>query len=244
MKFEYFAGPQRSPEWFKIRLGKVTASRLEDWLSVSRAKGKEGTPLKARLDYEKELMFERQFGVSFETFVTDAMQDGIDYEGFAAAQYALMHPEWFIEECGCWYNDVFVASPDRTIFPKGSNSADIDNVIGLLEIKIVKDNTFTEILMSGVPPKHMKQIQGQLFASGLPWCDYVALNFNTKSFVVIHVEADKEFHEYLELALTEQLVTQPFEVTNVHEVRGEIPQGVVLGAHIDRSDSNIGGMSW
>jgi len=88
MKFKYFAGEQRSPEWFKLRLGKVTASRLEDWLAVSKAKKTEGKPLKKRLDYEKELLFERKFGVSFENFVTKPMQDGIDYEPFVREQYS------------------------------------------------------------------------------------------------------------------------------------------------------------
>lgn len=229
MKFEYLGAPQKSPEWFKARLGKVTASRLSDWLAVSKAKTGAGKPLKARLDYEKELMFERQFGVSFQTFVTDAMQEGIDYEDFAARQYEEATGN-LVDECGCWYNDVFVASPDRTV---GDD--------GLLEIKIVKDNTFTEVLISGVPDKHMKQIQGQLFATGRKWCDYVCLNFNTKQFVIIRVEPDTEFFEYLEIALQEQLVTEPFATTNLHPIKGEIPDGVVLGAALDRSDSNLTG---
>lgn len=241
MKFDYLGAPQKSPEWFKVRLGKVTSSRLGDWLAVSKAKAGAGKPLKARLDYEKELMFERQFGVTFQTFVSDAMQDGIDYEAFAAKQYADLHPEWSVDECGCWYNDVFVASPDRIVLEKTDGKLE---VVGLLEIKIVKDNTFTEVLTSGVPDKHWKQIQGQLFASGAEWCDYVCLNFNTKKFAIIRVEPDKEFFEYLELALQETLVTEPFSVENVHDIKGEIPEGVVLGAMLDRSDSNINNGGW
>lgn len=229
MTFEYLGAPQKSPEWFKARLGKVTASRLCDWLAVSKSKAGAGKPLKARLDYEKELMFERQFGVSFQTYVTGAMQEGIDYEDFAARQYEQATGAT-VDECGCWYNELFVASPDRTV---GED--------GLLEIKIVKDNTFTDILINGVPDKHWKQIQGQLFASGYDWCDYVALNFNTKQFVVIRVEPDTEFFDYLELALREQLVTEPFAIDNLHAVQGEIPAGVELGAHIDHSDSNLNG---
>lgn len=245
MTFTYSNAPQKSPEWFQIRRGKITASKLEDWLSVSKAKNSVGKPLKARLDYEKELMFERQFNTSFQVYVSDAMQDGIDYEDFAAQQYAELHPEFWVSEVGCWYNDVFVASPDRALlkrYPEGApNQPEIDDAQGLLEIKIVKDNSFTDVLINGVPDKHWKQIQGQLFASKLPWCDYLAMNFNTKKFVVIRVEADQEFHDYLELALVEDLVTEEFALTNVHDIAGEIPQGVVLGADIDRSDSNLGG---
>lgn len=253
MKFEYLGAPQKSPEWFKARLGKVTASRLCDWLAVSKAKTGAGKPLKARLDYEKELMFERQFGVSFSTYVTDAMQEGIDYEDFAARQYEKLTGAT-VDECGCWYNEYFVASPDRIVLKQDNEvKADrLDSVdgpplrpvfklVGLLEVKIVKDNTFTEVLTSGVPDKHWKQIQGQLFASSAEWCDYVCLNFNTKKFVVIRVLPDKEFFEYLELALKENLVTEPFSVEAVHDIEGKIPEGVELGAHIDRSDSALTG---
>jgi predicted phage-related endonuclease len=233
MQFEYSNAPQKSPEWFKIRRGRVTASRLSDWLSVSKAKTGAGKPLKGRLDYEKELMFERQFDTSFSVFVNDAMQDGIDFEGFAADEYQKLHPKWTMEEVGCWYNDKFVASPDRTV-----------NDDGLLEVKIVRDNTFTEILVSGVPDKHWKQIQGQLFATGRAWCDYIALNFNTKKFIVIRVEPDKEFYEYLELALNEELVTEQFALTNVHEIQAAIPEWSDSPAKVDHSDSNTNNGGW
>lgn len=265
MKFEYSGAPQKSPEWFAIRRGKVTASKLQDWLSVSKAKGKPGTPLKARLDYEKELMFERQFNTSFEVFVNDAMQDGIDYEDFGRKQYELITGNK-CEEVGCWYNDWFVASPDRAVKaaldPEGNDSED-----GLLEIKILKDNSFTEVLAAdpatshyyevegekgkktkvgtGVPEKHWKQIQGQLWSSKREWCDYVAVNFNTKKIVVIRVYPDQEFHDYLELAVPEKLVTKEFALTNVFDIVGELPNGIVIpGADLDRSDSNLTMGDW
>lgn len=214
--FAYSAAPQRSPEWFALRRGKVTASRLEDWMSVSKAKATLGQPLKARLDYEKELMFERQFDVSYDHYVNSAMQDGIDYEDFARKQYEVITKNTALE-VGCWYNNKFCASPDRAV---GDD--------GLLEIKIVKDTIFTEILFSGVPQKHWKQVQGQLWASGRKWCDYVAVNFNTKKVVVIRVEGDPEFFQWLELIVQEEFVTQPFALTNVHDIVGELPTGILL----------------
>lgn len=243
LRFHYDPSPQRSPEWLARKRGKIGASRLEDWLDVSKAKGREGKPLKKRLDYEKELMFERQFNTSFETYVNSAMQDGIDYEDFAAQQFAKEYGV-ALAEVGCWYNEFMVVSPDRLVFPQGSSVTDFDNAIGGLEIKIVKDNTFTEILMSGVPPKHMKQVQAGLKATGLKRWWYVALNFNTKKYVVIEVEPDQEFHDYLMEAIQEELVTQPFTLDNVHQIKGEIPNGITLGVDIDRSDSNITPIDW
>lgn len=211
MTFEYSDAPQRSPAWFKIRMGKVSASRLEDWLAVSKAKDAAGKPLKARLDYEKELRFERQFNTSFEKFMTEAMQDGVDYEDFARKQYELLTKTHAVE-VGCWYNEYFVASPDRTI---GDD--------GLIEVKILRDTSFTDVLISGVPSRHWNQIQGQLWATGRLWCDYVSVNLNTKKMVVIRVEADTEFHKKIEASVQEPLITEEFNTTNLHDLLGDVP---------------------
>lgn len=229
MKFHYSAAPQRSPEWLEIRRGKIGSSDLWRWLSVSKQKGKEGKPLQARLDYEKELMFERQFNTNFEVWVSPAMQEGIDYEDFARKQYELITNSK-TTEVGCWYNDYFVASPDRAV---GED--------GLIEIKILKDNSFAEVMVSGVPDKHWKQIQGQLWATGRKWCDYVALNFNSKKVKIIRVEPDKEFHDYLELAVQEKLVVAEFSTEQLYDIQGELPEGSdgLGGVEADRSDSNL-----
>lgn len=218
LTFEYFAGEQRTPEWFKLRLGKVTASRLVDWLAVSKAKAKGGAPLKARLDYEKELMFERQFDTSFETYVTPAMQDGIDFEDFARKQYEKITGNK-VEECGAWYNDIFMASPDGTV---GDD--------GLLEIKVLKDTKFTEVLATGVVDGHWKQIQGQLWASGRKWCDYVAINLNTRKVKIIRVERDEEEIAWIELTLSEKLVVEPLDTANVFDFVDEVPAGIAEAA--------------
>lgn len=217
MNFSYFEGEQRTPEWYKIRLGKVTASRLSDWLAVSKAKTGAGKPLKARLDYEKELLFERKFNTSFETFVSEAMQDGIDYEAYARQQYQEITGA-SVSECGAWYNEYFCASPDGVV-----QRADSDGD-GLLEIKIVKDNSFTEILTSGVPDKWWKQIQGQLWASGYQWCDFVAVNFNTRKIKIIRVTPDAEFHEWAELAIVEDFNTDDsiFDTDQLYDLK-ELP---------------------
>jgi hypothetical protein len=270
LQWHYDAAPQRSPEWLKRKRGKIGASKLEDWMATSKAKATLGKPLKARLDYEKELMFERQFDTNFEVFVNAAMQEGIDYEDFAREQFGLQSG---LSTCevGCWYNDFMVVSPDRLVFPKGSNVNDFDNAVAILEIKIVKDNTFTDILMAdpkdthavpkldekgepvldakdkpvmvgtGVPEKHWKQMQSQMWATGLHKGYYVALNFNTKKFVIIEVEYDPEFIEYVAEAIQEELVTKPFALDKVYAIQGEIPDwsNAQMGADLDRSDSNV-----
>lgn len=261
LAFVYSGAPQRSPEWLEIKRGRIGASRLEDWLSVSKAKATLGKPLQKRMDYEKELMFERQFGVSFSVYVNDAMQEGIDFEQYAATEYAMLNGVT-LEEVGCWYNDYIAVSPDRKIIQADAG----------IEVKIVKDNTFTDIVSkdpkvthtvpkvdengepvldkkgkpimvgTGVPEKHYKQIQGQLWATGWGWIDYIALNFNTKKFVVIRVERDEELIEYMKLSVQEKLVVAEFELAGrVFDIAQDIPEHVELGAPIDHSDSNTNG---
>ena len=229
MKFEYFAGEQRTKPWYDLRLGKPTASRLADWLSVSKAKTGAGKPLKARLDYEKELIFERKFGVAFEHYVNSAMQDGIDFEDFLLRQYE-KEKGVTVVPVGAWFNDHFLASPDGGVADEG-----------IVEAKVLKDNSFADVLVDGVPDKHWKQIQGQLFASGRKWCDYIAGNLSTRKFKVIRVLPDPEFHEYLELALQEQLVTAEFSDDQLFDFADVLPEGAQLPqVERDGSDSNFG----
>lgn len=239
MKFEYFAGEQRTKPWFDLRLGKPTASRLDDWLAVSKAKATQGKPLKARLDYEKELVFERKFGIAFENYFNTAMQEGIDFEQFSVAQYEKITDQK-VTPVGGWYNEHFFASPDGGVGDEG-----------IIEVKVLRDNSFTDVLSAdpavthpktdkdgkpvldendkpvgtGVIEKHWKQIQGQLFASGRQWCEYVAINLSTRKVKIIRVEPDKEFHAYLELALMERLTVPEFDDTDLYDFVDALPPG-------------------
>lgn len=237
MEFQYFGGEQRSPEWFALRMGKVTASRLADWMATSKAKNSLGKPLKARLDYEKEILFERTFNVSFDNYISDAMQDGIDLESYALKQYEAITSNT-VRSVGAWYNDYFVASPDGEILEKGKKMAE-----GLAEVKVVRDNTFTEILSVGIPDKWTKQIQGQLWASDKKWCDFIAINMNTKKLVIIRVEADPEFHDYLEAAIMEELVTGQLydpSTTNIHSfVEGVVVEPDLTAFTVPTEESTI-----
>lgn len=203
MTFEYFAGEQRSPEWFKIRLAKPTASRLSDWLAVAK---KDGKPLKARKDYEKEIRFEKTFDTSFERFISSAMQEGIDYEDFARRQYEEITGQK-VKECGAWYNNQFCASPDGTV-----------NDDGLVEIKWLKDTNWTEVLETQEPlSNHLLQMQGQMMASDRKWTDYIAGNLNTRKLIIVRVERDEETIKLIEESLVDFDVPQPYQSDKVFD---------------------------
>lgn len=226
--FHYDPATQRSPEWLERKRGKIGASELWRWMSVSKAKATPGAPLKARLDYEKELIFEQQFGVNFTKWVSGPMQEGNEFEDWARKQYEQIKGV-VLHTCGVWYNAFMAVSPDSTAGEKG-----------LVEIKIVKDSTFLEVLNSkkiledndqvaiektSTVHKHWKQMQAQLKATGREWVDYVVVNFNTKKIAIIRIRPCVEFQDYMMLAIQEKLVTAEFDTRTVFDVVGELPEG-------------------
>ena len=177
---------QRSEEWFQARLGKVTASRVADVL----AKIKSGESA-SRRNYKIQLVSERLTGERQETYVNQAMQDGIDREQFARDRYVQQFGE--VEEVGFSQHPTLEAgaSPDGLI---GTD--------GIIEIKCPMGSTHTETLITQeVPSKYVPQIQFQLLVTGRKWCDFVSYNpmfpENLQVFVR-RVFANKEYQQELE----------------------------------------------
>ena len=177
---------QRSEEWFQARLGKVTASRVADVL----AKIKSGESA-SRRNYKIQLVSERLTGEKQETYINQAMQDGIDREVFARDRYIQQFGE--VEEVG------FIKHPtlEAGASPDGMVGDD-----GIIEIKCPMGSTHTETLMTqDVPSKYIPQIQFQLLVTGRKWCDFVSYNpmFPEHLQVFVkRVEADLVYQKELE----------------------------------------------
>lgn len=152
---------QGSPEWFALRLGRVTASRVADIL----ARTKSG-PSAMRANYLAELIAERLTGVTADSYKSPAMQFGSDTEHEARAAYEFYqgvtvekiafvpHPE--IDQAGC--------SPDGLV---GGD--------GLVEIKCPNTATHLETLLGqAVPGKYETQMQFQMACTERAWCDFVS----------------------------------------------------------------------
>lgn len=177
---------QRSEEWFQARLGKVTASRVADVL----AKIKSGESA-SRRNYKIQLVSERLTGEKQETYVNQAMQDGIDREQFARDRYVQQFGE--VEEVG------FIQHPT---LEAGASPDGLVGTDGIIEIKCPMGSTHTETLMTQeVPSKYVPQIQFQLLVTGRKWCDFVSYNpmfpENLQVFVR-RVFANKEYQQELE----------------------------------------------
>lgn len=152
---------QRSEAWFRIRLGKATASRVAD--IVARTKSGYST---SRANYAAQLVCERLTGVQADGYANAAMQWGTDHESEARAAYSL-RCDVDVQEVG------FVDHPMLEM--SGASPDGLVGDDGLLEIKCPITATHIDTLLSGkVPEKYVTQIQWQIGCTGRAWCDYVS----------------------------------------------------------------------
>lgn len=154
---------QRSEEWFAIRIGKVTASRVSDVI----AKTQSGYAA-SRANYMAQLVCERLTGQKSEGFTNAALQHGIDTEPLARAAYEALK-DVLVDEVG------FVPHP--SIQMAGASPDGLVGDDGLLEIKCPNTATHIDTLLSEtVPTKYYTQMQFQMACTGREWCDFVSFD--------------------------------------------------------------------
>lgn len=208
--FDYSDAPQRSPEWTAIRAPRIGSSEIGKYM----AKGVKGQYLAGRKEVEKKIAFSKAFGVPFETFTTGAMQAGIDNEDFVAEQYTKQTGK-SLEKVGCYYNDWFVSSPDRAIV--GENAG--------VEIKWLFDNEFAELLLTGFPKtEHYDQMQGQMWATGWDYVDYVAGNGNTGKFYIVRIKRNDARIAEIEAEGESVLAIEPMDTADVYNFTEAVPE--------------------
>ena len=185
---------QRTEEWFQQRLGKVTASRISDVI----AKTKTGVST-SRQNYLVQLVSERITGKKGDSFVNQAMLDGIEREGAARAIY-MLNRDVSVTEVGFFDHPVIKnsgASPDGAV-----NAEEEGKYAGLIEIKCPIETTHTNTLMSkSVPSKYIPQMQWQLACTGAKWVDFVSYNPNFPvelQLFVARVDRDDDYIAELE----------------------------------------------
>lgn len=216
--FKYSDAPQGSPEWLELRAPRLGASEVGKYM----AKGVKGNYLAGRKEVEKKIAFSKAFGVPFEGFKNAAMQAGIDNEDFVAEQYA-KKSKLELEKVGCAYNEWFVASPDRRIV--GQNAG--------VEIKWLYDTEFSELLLTGFPKQeHYDQMQGQMWAFGWDFVEYVAGNGNTGRFYHLSVYRNNDRIAEIEAEGDSVKAIEPMEVKDVFEFDTKPPVAAEEGEKI------------
>lgn len=154
---------QGSEEWFAIRCGKVTASRVADVI----ARTKSG-PAASRKNYLAELVAERLTGEAAQGFTNAAMQWGTDTEPQARAAYAF-YADADVQEVG------FVVHP--SIPDSGASPDGLVGETGMVELKCPNTATHIETLLSGtIPTKYQTQMLWQMACTGRQWCDFVSFD--------------------------------------------------------------------
>lgn len=154
---------QGTPEWFDVRRGKVTASRVPDL--VARTKSGWGA---SRVNYMAELIAERLTGTSTSSYTNAAMQWGTEMEPEARAAYEFRR-DCDVAEVG------FVEHP--VIAMSGASPDGLIGDDGLVEIKCPNTATHIDTLMGqGVPSKYLLQMQWQMACTGRKWCDFVSFD--------------------------------------------------------------------
>ena len=151
---------QGSDEWFKIRCGKVTASRVSDVI----AKTKSGWGA-SRANYMAQLIAERLTGEVADSYTNSAMQWGTDHEDEARTAYEFYQNE-NVQEIGFVKHQKLEsgASPDGLV---GKD--------GLIEIKCPNTSTHIQTLLDQkIPKKYETQMLWQLECTGRKWVEFVS----------------------------------------------------------------------
>jgi len=152
---------QRTEEWFKQRLGKVTASKIADVI----AKTKTGVSA-SRENYSTQLTLERLTRQQAEFYTNAAMEWGTATEPQARTAYEV-YREVLVDEVG------FIDHP--TIAMSGASPDGFVGEDGLVEIKCPESKTQMDTLLNQkVPTKYMPQMQWQMACTGRKWCDFVS----------------------------------------------------------------------
>lgn len=185
---------QRTEEWYNIRLGRVTASRVNDVLAQTRT-----GPSTSRKNYMMELMVERMTNRKQESYTNTYMQHGIDNEPIARSAYEKVI-DGLVHEIG------FVMHPVIPMFgcsPDGFVGDD-----GLCEIKCPNTAQHVDAILNGFPSRYQAQVQAQMACTERLWCDFVSYDPrmpDDMQMVRIRIKRDNRYIENMENEVEEFL---------------------------------------
>lgn len=212
--------PQRSPAWYQVRLGLLTASCAADML----AKVKSGGEAAARRDLRLRLCVERLTGVSQDEngYLNEHMTRGIEKEADAVRAYEAQSGN-VVERVGFCSHDSMQAgcSPDGLI--DGGQ-------LGVLEVKCPKSATHLRYVRAAVaPPEYVPQLVHLAWITGAGWVDFVSFDDRfppeLQLFVVRYQPSDIERKSY-ELAASLFLSEVEREVAEVQGLGQEVTHAV------------------
>lgn len=204
---------QRSIEWYRKRLGKITGSRLGDLMKSSRKSDEIfGNTAKS---YIYQLAAERNMNPAV---IED---DGLFLYYLSQTGFSSKPVEWgkeqelnacelYIKKTGRWMDKIglcdhpsiscFASSPDG-IFQDGNGE------IGALEIKCPKQSTFMLYKHNVVDndsllynePNYFYQCMAHMMCTGANWTDFVVYcPFQSNPIYIVRIKPDKSFFSAIE----------------------------------------------
>jgi len=205
MKITYYHNMlQGSDDWFKARLGLITASNMKLLLTPS---GKIASNDKVR-QFAFEIAAQRETQFAEDSYQSWSMERGIIEEDLARTIYSKNFDE--VIECGLitktFDNFTIGCSPDGLVGTKGG--IEIKSRIQKYQVQtIVKDD---------VPSEYMLQIQTALLVTERSWWDYIQYS-NGMPMYVCRVVANEEMMDKILEAVTlfEDTVSKIQEVYKV-----------------------------
>lgn len=146
---------QRSPEWYALRCGKITASNAHRLLTPAKAK-----------TYMLELIAEQVTGVSTFGGVSEAMQWGIDQEPFAM--------EWYQEKTGFDVEVVGFVESEKLLI--GCSPDLVVGAEGMAQIKCPTPKNHLDYFINGEDKEIYAQMQFEMLVYGAKWNDFVTFD--------------------------------------------------------------------
>ena len=202
---------QRTNEWFAVRLGKVTASKVSDVIAKTKTGYAAG-----RDNYMAQLVVETITGTRQESFTNAAMQWGTDQEPFARGAYEAA-TGLTVQEVG------FVNHP--SIEMAGASPDGLIGEDGCIEIKCPNTATMIDALLSEtVPAKYFAQMQMQMACAGRDWCDYVVFDPRMPAkaqMFVKRIPRDQPFIITMEAEIKKFLTELTVKVDKLNQIIGE-----------------------
>lgn len=155
---------QRSADWHRARLGRLTGSRAADAFATT----KKGPESAARRNLRLQLVLERLTGECQENgYINADMERGILLEPEARGAYEA--------ETGIVVQSVGFVMHDELMAGCSPDGLTKD---GLIEIKCPKAATHLDYLRGGLPQEYQTQITHGLWLTGASWGDFVSFHPN------------------------------------------------------------------
>ncbi len=178
---------QNSPEWFKEKLGKPSASNASKLLT------NDGKPSRQRTGYLHELVAERITGKQEETYRNMNMLMGNEREQESREVYEFMH-HVKVKQVGVVYKDEqkkFLCSTDG-IVKKLKHGLELKNVLPKTQVKYLLGNK--------LPSDYFGQCQFSLYVTGFKFWVFMSYAPNMNPLTV-RVERDEKYINILALEL-------------------------------------------